>query len=63
MSVKELRRLRRALKMSQRELGEALDLHKGTIARAERGEIPLPRTTLFAVKYLLSEKQKPGEST
>lgn len=39
--------------MTQKQLAEALDLHKNTVARAERDEIPTPRTTEFAMKYLL----------
>jgi transcriptional regulator with XRE-family HTH domain len=54
----DLRRLRIALKMTQRELGEALDLDKNTVARAERDEIPIPRTTELAVKYLLLMETK-----
>ncbi|MGH7774320.1 MAG: helix-turn-helix domain-containing protein [Candidatus Binatia bacterium] len=60
MTGKELRRLRKTLKMTQRELGEALDLNKNTVARAERDEIPIPRTTELAVKYLLIMESKKG---
>ena len=56
----ELRRLRKSLGMTQRELGEALDLAKNTVARAERDEIPIPRTTEFAVRYLLIMETKIG---
>ena len=60
MKGQELRRLRQALKMTQRELGEALDLNKNTVARAERDEIPTPRVTELAVKYLLIMETKKG---
>ena len=60
MKGQELRRLRKALKMTRRELGEALDLNKNTVARAERDEIPIPRVTELAVKYLLIMKTKKG---
>jgi len=60
MKGSDLRRLRIALKMTQRELGEALDLDKNTVARAERDEIPIHRTTELAVKYLLSMESKKG---
>ena len=60
MTGKELKRLRGALKMTQRELGEALDLNKNTVARAERDEIPIPRVTELAVKYLLIMETKKG---
>jgi transcriptional regulator with XRE-family HTH domain len=38
---------------TQREFAEALGLNKNTVARAERDEIPIQRTTELAVKYLL----------
>ncbi len=60
MKGKELKRLRQALKMTQRELGEALDLNKNTVARAERDEIPIPRVTELAVKYLRIMETKKG---
>lgn len=51
-----------ALNMTQRELAEALDLNKNTVARAERDEIPIPRVTELAVKYLLiMESNKEGK--
>ena len=60
MTGRELKRRRKTLKMSRRELGEALDLNKNTVARAERDEIPIPRTTELAVKYLLIMESKKG---
>jgi transcriptional regulator with XRE-family HTH domain len=44
--------------MTQRELAEALGLNKNTVARAERDEIPIPRTNELAVKYLLGVETK-----
>ena len=46
--------------MSQAKLGEALGLHKNTVARIERGELPLVKTTELSVKYLLVMKLKKG---
>lgn len=40
--------------MTQRELAEALDLAKDTVARMERDEMPIQRVTEYAVRYLLS---------
>lgn len=60
MKGRELKRLRKALKMTRRELGEALDLNKNTLARAERDELPIPRVTELAVKYLLLMESKKG---
>jgi transcriptional regulator with XRE-family HTH domain len=56
----ELKRLRQALGVTQKELAEALDLNKNTVARAERGEIPVPRVTILATKYLLLTRKKTG---
>jgi DNA-binding XRE family transcriptional regulator len=57
-----LRQLRRRLNKTQRELGEALDLAKDTVARMERDELPIQRVTEFAVRYLLlMEKQRRGK--
>jgi DNA-binding XRE family transcriptional regulator len=58
MKGRELRGFRKSLVMTQRELAEALDLNKNTVARAERDEIPIPRTTELAVKYLLLMETK-----
>jgi DNA-binding XRE family transcriptional regulator len=63
MTGKELKQARLALHMTQKELGEALDLAKNTVAMAERGELPIRRTTEFAVKYLLvmSKNRRKGK--
>jgi transcriptional regulator with XRE-family HTH domain len=60
MKGRELRRLRKSLNMTQTELGEALDFAKNTVARAERDEIPIHRTTELAVKYLILMESKKG---
>jgi transcriptional regulator with XRE-family HTH domain len=60
MAGKELKRARLRLKMTQKELGEALGVHKNSIARMERGEFPIIRTTELAVKYLLIMETKKG---
>lgn len=60
MTGDEMRRARARLSMTQRELGEALDLDKNTVARAERDELPIHRTTELAVKYLLGVRKKEG---
>ncbi len=61
MTGKELRRARLRLKLTQAQLGEALGLHENTIARIERGELPVVKQTELAVKYLaLVGKQKKG---
>lgn len=60
MIGKELKRARLRLKMTQKELGAALGVHKNSVARMERGEFPIIRTTELAVKYLLIMKTKKG---
>jgi len=46
--------------MTQKELGEALGVHKNSVARMERGEFSIIRTTELAVKYLLIMETKKG---
>jgi len=46
--------------MTQKQLGEALDIHKNSVARMERGEFKIIRTTELAVKFLLLVKTKKG---
>jgi DNA-binding Xre family transcriptional regulator len=46
--------------MTQKELGEALGIHKNSVARMERGEFPIIRTTELAVKFLLVMEIKKG---
>jgi DNA-binding XRE family transcriptional regulator len=56
MTGQELRRARRKLKLTQRKLGAELELHKNTIARMERDELPIVKTTELAVRFLLVKK-------
>jgi transcriptional regulator with XRE-family HTH domain len=56
MTGQELRRARRKLKMTQREVAAELELHKNTIARMERDELPIVKTTELAVRFLLVKK-------
>jgi DNA-binding XRE family transcriptional regulator len=58
MTEQELRRARKKLKMTQKQLAEALGVHWNTIARAEQGILPILRTTELAVKYLLVMESK-----
>src|SRR5258706_14195054 len=60
MTGKELKQARLRLNMTQKELGEALGVHKNSVARMERGEFPIIRTTELAVKYLLVMESKKG---
>ena len=58
MMGEEMRRARLRLKLTQKQLGEQLGVHKNSVARMERGEFPIIRTTELAVKYLLIMSKK-----
>ena len=58
MTGKDLKRARAKLGMTQEELGEALGVHWNSVARMERDEFSIIRTTELAVKYLLIMKSK-----
>ncbi len=48
--------------MTQKEFGEALGVHWNSVARMERNEFPIIRTTELAVKFLLlMETKKEGK--
>jgi DNA-binding XRE family transcriptional regulator len=61
MTGKEMQRARKSLDLTQRELGEALDLHWNSIARMERDELPIVKQTELALRYLLLVKKRKGE--
>lgn len=62
MTGRELKQAREVLSMTQGELAEALELHRNTVARAERDELKILKTTELAVKYLLvMETKKRGK--
>ena len=48
------------MKKTQKELGFALGVHRNSVARMERGEFAIIRTTELAVKYLLIMESKKG---
>ncbi len=45
--------------MTQASLADALGMQRNSVARMERGEQPIMRTTELAVKYLLLKMRKP----
>ncbi len=59
MTEAGLKRARKQLGMTQAALAEALGMQRNSVARMERGEQPIMRTTELAVKYLLSIMRKP----
>ena len=63
MTGEELRWARTRLKMTQKELARELEVHWNTIARAERGELPVLKTTELAVKFLLVRESKQRGNT
>lgn len=44
--------------MTQKQLAEAIGMRKNSVARMERDELPVMRTTELAVKYLLLVESK-----
>lgn len=63
MTGEELRRARVRLKLTQKQLGEQIGIHKNSIARMERGEMAIVRPTELAVKYLLVMSKRQGGKT
>ncbi len=60
MTGKGLKRARLRLMMTQKEIGKELGVHKNSVARMERGEFQVIRTTELAMKYLLIMESKKG---
>jgi transcriptional regulator with XRE-family HTH domain len=52
MTGQELRSLRQALNLTQLQLGDALGIHVNTVARLERGELPITRRMATAVEMV-----------
>ena len=46
--------------MTQAKLAQAIGMQKNSVARMERGERPIMKTTELAVRYLLVMKSKKG---
>jgi DNA-binding transcriptional regulator YiaG len=62
MTGAELRRIREAMELTQRQLAERLGLTSTSVARMERGEQKIMQVTTLAVKYLrLMESKKRGK--
>ena len=53
-----LRRVRKKLGMTQEQLAHAIGMQKNSVARMERGELPVLKHTELAVKYLLLTVKK-----
>ncbi len=57
MTGRGLRRARKKLDMTQTQLADAIGMRKNSVARMERDEAPVMKTTELAVKYLLLVKE------
>lgn len=58
MTGVELLKARKKLRMTQAKLAEAIGIQRNSIARMERSERPVMRTTELAIKYLLLTMKK-----
>jgi transcriptional regulator with XRE-family HTH domain len=59
MTGADVKKAREKLNMTQAELGEAIGMDKNSIARMERDERPVMKTTELSIKYLLLTMRKP----
>jgi len=62
MTGKEMQKARKILRVTRRQLGDALGLHWNSIARMERDELPIVKQTELAMRYLLVKNRKGGKS-
>ena len=53
MSAADLRRIRELLRLTQAQLAAKVYLHPNTVARMERGELPVSRQTEALVRSLV----------
>lgn len=58
--MEELRRIRKALGLTQSEFADRLGLHQSTVSKFETGELPIDKRTLLAAQAL--ETATPPES-
>jgi transcriptional regulator with XRE-family HTH domain len=61
VTAKELRRIREAMRFTQKQLAVQLGLTSTSVARMERGEQKIMQVTTLAVKYLQVMETKKGE--
>lgn len=58
MTGEQLQALRKAAKMSQAELAEAIGMARETIGQMERGQAPIERRTALAVRHVCEDGQR-----
>ncbi len=62
MTGKDIRRIRRAMGLTQSQLAKRLGITSTSVARMERGEQKIMQVTTLAVKYLdVVESKKKGK--
>lgn len=59
MTPAEFLKIRQHLGLTQEGLAQALGVRSNTIARWERGEVPILRVTELAMRYLAATTKKP----
>lgn len=52
MTGQDLRALRSAIGWTQREMGDELGIHPNTVARLERGELPITKRMAQTIKLV-----------
>lgn len=52
MTGKDLRALRSAIGWTQREMGDELGIHANTVARLERGDLPITKRMAQTIKLV-----------
>ena len=63
MTGGELRRIRKAMGLTQRQMAEKLGVTSTSVARMERGEQKIMQVTTLAVRYLqVVESKKRGKN-
>lgn len=62
MTPAEFRAARKALGLTQETLGEALGLHRQSIHLMEKGDRPVERRTVLALRYLGLMKERTHET-
>ena len=56
MQPKEMKALRKAARMSQAELGDAIGMSRITVGLMERGDAPIEKRTELAVRYVVERR-------
>lgn len=65
MTPAEFKRVREKLQFTQEELGQQLEMAANSIARMERGESPIMKTTALALRYLeltMKKQRRPNKT-